>query len=132
MILGGQIRGDSPRIMLIYPQGNVIEASDDTLHLQIGESKTGKPMLDRLGGEDIPLYDCARLTVISLEATIRSNLSVGPPIDLVIMPKDTLAISQELRLTSESAFYLESKRHWQAGIEVAFKSLLKFEWEQAG
>ncbi len=129
LILGGQIEGEPHELMLIYPQGNFIEASEDTPYLQIGESKYGKPMLDRLGRGNVSLEDAARLAVISLEATIRSNLTVGPPIDLALMRADTYTLAHELRLGEESEFFRETRKRWQVGIEAAFLTLPRFEWE---
>jgi putative proteasome-type protease len=130
LILGGQIQGEPHELLLVYPQGNFVEASEDTPYLQVGESKYGKPMLDRLGRPGISLGDATRLAVISLEATIRSNLTVGPPIDLVIVRADTYTLERELRLTEDAEFYRDARRAWQAGIEAAFKALPKFEWER--
>jgi putative proteasome-type protease len=129
LILGGQIRGERHALMLIYPQGNFIEASADTPYLQVGESKYGKPMLDRLGRGSISLADAARLAVISLEATIRSNLAVGPPIDVVLVPADAFAPSHDVRIGEDSEFFLETRRAWQRGIEAAFATLPRFDWE---
>lgn len=129
LILGGQIKGAPHALHLIYPQGNFVEASADTPYLQVGESKYGKPMLDRLGRGSVTLEEAARLAVISLEATIRSNLTVGPPIDLVVMRADTYTLAHELRLSEDSPFYREIRTRWQAGIEAAFQTLPKFDWE---
>ncbi len=129
LILGGQIRGAPHALHLIYPQGNFIEASKDTPYLQVGESKYGKPMLDRLGRGGVSLEDAARLAVISLEATIRSNLSVGPPIDLVLIRANTYTLAHELRLSEDSAFFNQTRDRWQAGLEAAFQTLPKFDWE---
>jgi putative proteasome-type protease len=131
LILGGQISGEPHGIMLIYPQGNAIEASEDTPYLQIGESKYGKPMLDRLG-RGVSLDDAARLAVVSLEATIRSNLTVGAPIDLVMLRTDEFRVARELRLREDDPFYQNVRSTWQAGIEALFAALPKFDWEDGG
>jgi len=131
LILGGQINGEPHGIMLIYPQGNFIEASEDTPYLQIGESKYGKPMLDRLG-RGLSLDDAARLAVISLEATIRSNLTVGAPIDIMMLHADAFCLARQLRLTEDDAFYRELRTAWQVGIESLFASLPRFDWEDGG
>lgn len=128
-IIGGQIPDEPPAAFLVYPQGNHITTSADTPYLQIGESKYGKPMLDRLGRGNVSLEDAARLAVISLEATIRSNLTVGPPIDLALMRADTYTLAHELRLGEESDFFRETRKRWQVGIEAAFLTLPRFEWE---
>ncbi len=96
LILGGQIGARPPGIFLIYPQGNAISASPQTPFLQIGESKYGKPMLDRIGTHDLPLQDAARLALVSLDATMRSNLTVGPPFEIALYPNDAFRISQHM------------------------------------
>ena len=129
LILGGQIRGAEPEIFLIYPQGNYIHASRQTPYLQIGESKYGKPMLDRVLHADTALNDAARLSLVSLDATMRSNLTVGPPFDLAIYERDALTLSRQERIQLDSRFYEDFRAAWQRGIEAAFRGLPPFEWE---
>ncbi len=132
LILGGQIRGGAHDIYLIYPQGNYIHASRQTPYLQIGESKYGKPMLDRVLHTDTTLEDGARLALVSLDATMRSNVSVGPPFDLAIYPRDAFALARNERIQVDSDFYRGFRAAWQDGIEAAFRGLPPFDWEKAG
>lgn len=132
LIVGGQVRGEPHGIYLIYPQGNHISASSETPYLQVGESKYGKPMLDRIVDPNLSLDDAARLALVSLEATVRSNITVGPPFQLAIYRKDTFAISRQVTIKETSEFYLKFKSRWQEGLKQAFKTLPPFEWETDG
>lgn len=129
MILGGQIQGEAEGICLIYPQGNYIMASVETPYLQIGESKFGKPMLDRVLHSELSLEDGARLALISLDATIRSNVTVGPPFDLAIYPANSFHLSRQERFEFESPYYASLRQSWQNGLSNAFHGLPRFEWE---
>jgi putative proteasome-type protease len=129
LILGGQIRGSEPEIFLIYPQGNYIHASRQTPYLQIGENKYGKPMLDRMLRTSTPLADAARLALVSLDATMRSNVTVGPPFDLAIYERDRFALSHNERIEVDSGFYERFRAAWQHGMEAAFRQLPAFDWE---
>lgn len=129
LIIGGQIRGEPHGIFLVYPQGNHISASPETPYLQIGESKYGKPMLDRIVSGDLSLNDAARLALVSLEATVRSNITVGPPFQLAIYPTDMFALSHSVVIKAGSDFYLRFKAAWQEGLENAFHTLPPFDWE---
>jgi putative proteasome-type protease len=129
LILGGQIRGSDPEIFLIYPQGNYIHASRQTPYLQIGESKYGKPMLDRMLRTSTPLVDAARLALVSLDATMRSNVTVGPPFDLALYERDRFALTHNERIEVDSGFYERFRAAWQHGMEAAFRQLPAFDWE---
>jgi putative proteasome-type protease len=129
-ILGGQIRGQPHELYLIYPQGNYIMACPDTPYLQIGETKYGKPILDRMVGSTTTLEDAARCALVSLDSTMRSNLSVGPPVELAICRKDSFTIGQYLSLDPSSPFYLSLQKQWAEGIRAAFNLLPRFEWEE--
>jgi putative proteasome-type protease len=130
LVLGGQIAGEEPSLYLIYPEGNCISTSPDTPYLQIGESKYGKPILDRIIRPEISLEDAARCALVSLDSTMKSNLTVGPPLDLAIMPRDALKVSHKLRLDLDTPFYARLKRAWGEALEQVFRdSLPVFEWE---
>lgn len=131
LILGGQIAGESPGLYMIYPLGNAISASPETPYLQIGESKYGKPILDRIIRPQTDLDDAARTAVVSLDSTLRSNLSVGLPIDLVLVRTDALCVSGELRLNGDSPLYAEIHNNWASRLEQAVASLPRFPWERA-
>lgn len=128
-ILGGQIRGQAPEIYLIYPQGNYIAASPDTPYLQIGETKYGKPILDRMATPSTSLEDAARCALVSLDSTMRSNISVGPPVEVMIYRKDSFCAGEYLSLDYKTPFYGEIQKRWSEGIRAAFGMLPRFEWE---
>jgi len=129
-ILGGQIQGQPHEIYLIYPQGNYITASPDTPYLQIGETKYGKPILDRMAMPATSLEDAARCALVSLDSTMRSNISVGPPLELAVYRKDRFAIDHYLNLDTLSPFYADLKKQWSEGIKNAFNLLPRFDWER--
>lgn len=129
LILGGQIAGEQPGVYMIYPLGNAIAASPETPYLQIGESKYGKPILDRIIRPRTRLNDAARTAVVSLDSTIRSNLSVGLPVDLALIRRDDLRLSGQLRLCGDSPLYADIHRNWARRLEQAVASLPRFPWE---
>lgn len=128
-ILGGQIAGQPPEIFLIYPQGNYISASPETPYLQIGENKYGKPILDRIITSSTSPEDAARCALVSLDSTIRSNISVGPPVELAILARDTIAEPYHIKLTLNSPMYKTLQKRWNEGLRRAFNRLPRFEWE---
>ena len=129
LILGGQIAGEEPSLYLIYPEGNCIAASPETPYLQIGESKYGKPILDRIIRPNVSLEDAARCTLVSLDSTINSNLTVGPPLDLAILPRDALRITHKERYDLDTPLYAQLKKSWGELLVRAFNDLPRFEWE---
>ncbi len=128
-ILAGQIMGQNPEMFLIYPQGNCIKPPPDTPFLQIGESKYGKPILSRVVHPGISLEDAARCALVSLDSTMRSNLTVGPPIDLMLYRRDRFAPDRELRLDFQSPYYCQIQSAWSQGLRSAFDGLPRFDWE---
>jgi putative proteasome-type protease len=131
LILGGQIRGAAPALYLIYPEGNCISSSPETPYLQLGESKYGKPILDRIIRSDVSLEDAARCALVSLDSTMKSNLSVGPPIDLAIVRRDECAITHKVRFDLDNPYFAQLREAWGRHIAEALRSLPKFDWEQA-
>ena len=129
-ILGGQVKGRGHEIYLIYPQGNYISASPETPYLQIGENKYGKPILDRIIGAETGLEDAARCALVSLDSTVRSNISVGPPLELAIYRKDQLALGQYASLKLASPLYKSLQKSWNDGLKRAFNRLPRFDWEK--
>src|SRR5690606_22917004 len=103
-ILGGQIAGEPMRLFLVYPEGNFIESTEDTPYFQIGESKYGKPIIVRVLRHDTPLVAAMQCTLISFDSTLRSNLSVGMPIDLITLEADALQPASRLRLFEDDAY----------------------------
>jgi putative proteasome-type protease len=116
LIVGGQIDGLPPEIHLIYPQGNSIHATRDCPFLQIGETKYGKPILDRGFSFDTSLSDAVKVGIISIDATMKSNVAVGPPIDMLCYAAGSLRANQRARLHEDDPYLLEIGRKWQNGI----------------
>lgn len=128
-ILGGQIAGQEPALFLIYPEGNYISATPETPFLQLGEFKYGKPVLSRIAKGGLSLEDAARLALVSIDATMKSNLSVGPPVELAIYRRDSLALSQHLILDEGSPLLRSVEKSWDDGMREAFQRLPRFDWE---
>jgi putative proteasome-type protease len=130
LILGGQIAGQPHGLILIYPQGNYITASPETPYLQIGESKYGKPALDRIVRPGLSLEEGARLALVSLDGTTRSNITVGPPFEVATYRRDTLALRHRCKFEERDEYLLRVREAWNEGIRAAFNQLPAFEWEQ--
>jgi putative proteasome-type protease len=128
-ILGGQIETERMETLLIYPQGNYIHESNVHPYLQIGEIKYGKPILDRVIKRNTPLAHAARCALVSMNSTVRSNLTVGPPIDLLILPKDQLDFGQRMTLTEDDPFAKQISESWNEGLLLALDNLPRFPWE---
>ena len=129
LILGGQIKGEEQRVFSIYAAGNFIEATRDTPYFQIGESKYGKPIIDRVVSPKTSLDEAAKCALISMDSTIRSNLSVGLPLDLVIYERDALKIKRQVNITKESAYYEEISKQWGEHLRQGFAELPDPVWE---
>ncbi|MBA3024231.1 MAG: peptidase [Gammaproteobacteria bacterium] len=128
-IFGGQVGNGKPETLLIYPQGNYIHESDDHPFLQIGEVKYGKPILDRIIKRNTPLEHAARCALVSMNSTTRSNLTVGPPIDLLIYRKGALDFGQRMTLTENDPFAKQLSEVWNQGLVQALEGLPHFPWE---
>ncbi len=131
LILGGQIAGERPGLYMVYPLGNCIATSPETPYLQIGESKYGKPILDRILRPQTSLEDATRCALVSLDSTIRSNLSVGLPIDIALIRAGDLKITQKMRMEGDTPLYSEIHETWSRKLEAAVHSLPRFPWEPA-
>ena len=116
LIVGGQIAGFPPEVHLIYPQGNSIHATRDCPFLQIGETKYGKPILDRGFNYETSLSDAVKFGIVSIDATMKSNVAVGPPIDLLCYETDSLLANSRMRLDQDDPYLQEIGRKWQNGI----------------
>ena len=125
-IIGGQIAGSEHEVALVYPEGNHITTSTDTLFLQIGESKYGKPILDRILRPETSLDTCALCSLVSMDSTMRSNVTVGPPIELLLYKKDSFKLDHHLTLQAEDPYLLELKKLWDDKINRAFNELPGF------
>ncbi|GLK66074.1 peptidase [Paracoccus kondratievae] len=119
MIVGGQRAGGEMRLFLIYPEGNFIEATEDTPFLQIGEHKYGKPILDRVVRPDTSLDDAQKAALLSMDSTLRSNLSVGMPLDLAVIRKDDCRVSHRRIAEGDPAFMAMSAA-WSAALRDSF------------
>ena len=127
-IVGGQLRGEAPRLFRIYSEGNFIEAGDDTQFLQIGEAKYGKTILDRVLTPTTSLSDATKCILVSFDSTMRSNLSVGMPIDLVCYQRDSLEVHMRRRFLEGDAEFTALSANWSAGICSAFRDLPELKW----
>lgn len=122
-LLAGQIGKEPHGAYLIYPEGNYITTSRQTPYLQIGENKYGKPVLDRFLSIDTPLDLAALCSLISMDSTMRSNVSVGPPVDILVYHKDSLTFSEYYRFEEGDDYLLSLRRQWQEKLSEAFASL---------
>lgn len=126
IILGGQILGSPPRLFLIYPEGNFIEASADTPFFQSGETKYGRPILVRAYDPSMSFAEAAKLLMVSFNSTLKANLSVGLPFDLQVVPTGACRIGFETRISADDPYYNEISRGWGAALKQAFKSLPEY------
>jgi putative proteasome-type protease len=123
MIVAGQRRGGAMRLFLVYPEGNFIEATADTPFLQIGEHKYGKPILDRVVRADTSLEDAQKAALLSMDSTLRSNLSVGMPLDLVVIERDRQEIAISRRIEAEDPKYRQMSADWSEALRQAFTTI---------
>lgn len=128
MILGGQIKGGKPSLFLIYPEGNFIEASDDTPFFQIGETKYGKPILVRAHDEELSFEQAMRLMIVSFDSTIKANISVDLPLDWQIYENDSLVRGLEGRVTADDPYYQHISKEWGAALKNALQGLPAFKF----
>lgn len=127
-IIGGQVWGSKPRLHLIYPAGNHITTSADTPYLQIGESKYGKPILDRILSPKSSLDTAALCALVSMDSTTRSNLTVGPPIDVLVYERDSFVLTRRYRFGDDSEYLRLIKKNWDGYLKDAFKKLPPIAW----
>lgn len=123
MILGGQIHGEAPKLYHIYQEGNFIEATPETPYFQIGESKYGKPVLDRVLSFQTPLDRAYQCALISFDSTMKSNLSVGMPMDVMIYRNEGYEPAFKVRLEADDSYYIELRRRWNKGIRDLVESM---------
>lgn len=128
MILGGQIAGEEQRLFHLYAAGNFIEATDDTPYFQIGESKYGKPIVDRVTRREMTLEQAAKCALVSMDSTIRSNLSVGLPLDLLIYERDSFRVRQHCSITQDNAYFSQIRAQWSQRLRQAFADLPDPDW----
>lgn len=125
-IVGGQIAEMSPRLFLVYPEGNFIEAYEDTPFLQIGETKYGRPILVRAYDADMSFEAAVKLLLVSFDSTLKANLSVGLPIDIQVYERDSLELGQRTRVEADDPYYQSISTGWGDALKQAFESLPDF------
>jgi len=123
MILGGQVAGSPPRLYLIYPEGNFIEAQADTPFFQIGETKYGRPILVRAYDKDMSFERAVKLLMVSFDSTIRANLSVGTPLDLQLLETDAMRLGYSRRIAEGDEDWRAISDGWSDALRAAFDSL---------
>lgn len=127
-IVGGQIAGERQRLFLVYSEGNFIEATPETPYFQIGEVKYGKPIIDRVITADTSIDDAIKCVLVSFDSTMRSNLSVGMPIDLSCYNRESLQLGLARRFDEHDPYILRLRQSWGEGVRRAFAELPNLEW----
>jgi len=127
-LVGGQIDHKTPRLFKIYPEGNFIEATPQTNYFQIGETKYGKPVIDRVVRFDTPLKEVAKAFLVSFDSTMRSNLTVGLPIDLLVYERDSCRVSLKRRFMPGDKYITALTGVWSAGLRRAFGEVPPVPW----
>jgi putative proteasome-type protease len=131
LIFGGQIKGERPRLFNIYSAGNFIEATPETCYFQIGESKYGKPILDRVITFDTPLNLATKCALISMDSTLNSNISVGLPLDLMVYEKNSLQVSKLVTMDESNPYFQMIHQLWGEKLRSAFNSIAEPSWSGA-
>ncbi len=127
-VVGGQVGRERPRLFQVYAAGNFIEATRETPYFQIGEFKYGKPIIDRIVRPETSLRDAATCVLISMDSTIRSNLSVGLPLDLAIYRRDSLALGTRVNIDADDEYFRMVRSRWGEALRQAFKDMPDPEW----
>jgi putative proteasome-type protease len=128
ILLGGQLKGRNMRLFQVYSAGNFIEATPDTPFLQIGEHKYGKPILDRAASYETELYDGVKLVLVSMDSTLRSNLTVGLPIDLLVYRRDALRVELRRRIAEDDEYFRMIRERWSAALRDAYRTIPRPSW----
>ncbi|WP_126976146.1 proteasome-type protease [Frigidibacter oleivorans] len=123
LIVAGQRAGGAMRMFLIYPEGNFIEATDDTPYLQIGEHKYGKPILDRVVTPDTSLAEAQKAVLLSMDSTLRSNLSVGMPLDLAVIERDACRVTQRRRIEAGDPQFKRMSEAWSVALRESYRQI---------
>ena len=131
-IFGGQIKGERPRMFNIYSAGNFIEATPETCYFQIGESKYGKPILDRVITFDTPLNLATKCALISMDSTLKSNISVGLPLDLLVYEKNSLKASKLVTIDDANPYFEMIHKLWGEKLRAAFNAIIEPSWNNTG
>jgi putative proteasome-type protease len=128
LLLGGQIAGQAQRLFMVYAAGNFVEATSDTPFLQIGEHKYGKPILDRVVTPDTSLIHGVKLALISMDSTLRSNLTVGMPLDLLVYRQGTQAVALHKRITEDEPYFRSVREGWSTSLRDAYRAMPVPDW----
>jgi len=131
MVFGGQIKGERCRLFQMYSAGNFIESQDENTYFQIGESKYGKPIIDRVVTPDTPLDEAAKCALISMDSTLRSNISVGLPLDLLIYETDKLAVTRFVTIDEHNQYFQMIRNTWAKQLKTVFESINDPVWNAA-
>ena len=123
LIVCGQRRGGPMRLFMVYPEGNFIEATEDTPFLQIGEAKYGKPLLDRVIRKTTSIEDAKKAVLLSMDSTVRSNLSVGMPLDLAVVREGDCKVSERRRIEADDATFVKMSHAWSEALRNAFTAI---------
>ncbi|MEO8155741.1 MAG: proteasome-type protease [Rhizobacter sp.] len=129
MILGGQIKGEAMRLFLVYSAGNFIEATRETCYFQVGESKYGKPVLDRMITPQTPLDEAAKCALVSMDSTLKSNLSVGLPLDLLVYDANRLQSDQLVCIDEQNPYFHMIRNSWGQKLRQVFESIEDPHWD---
>lgn len=123
ILFGGQVAGRRLRLFMIYAAGNFIEATEDTPYLQIGEHKYGKPVLDRAVSYNTDVYDALKLSLVSMDSTMRSNLSVGLPIDMALLRRDAVELEVDQRIDYDDSYFSDLRERWSYALRAAHQNI---------
>jgi putative proteasome-type protease len=127
-LVGGQVRGEPPRLFNVYSEGNFIEATPETCYFQSGETKYGKPIIDRVVSRNTSLVDATKCTMVSFDSTMRSNISVGLPIDLLVYDADSLTVRMQRRIEEDDPYFQMVHNQWGEGLRKVFTQLPDPDW----
>jgi putative proteasome-type protease len=128
LIVGGQVKGGPPRLFMVYPEGNFVEATEDAPFYQIGETKYGKPILVRAYDSSMSFEDAVKLLLVSFDSTVKANLSVGLPFDLLIYPRDTFEAMKRVRIEEDDPMYQAISSGWGDALKSAFAMLPSYKF----
>jgi putative proteasome-type protease len=131
LIFGGQIKGERCRLFQVYAAGNFIEAHAENTYFQIGESKYGKPIIDRVVTPSTPLNEAAKCALISMDSTLKSNISVGLPLDLLVYDKDSLAVTRFVTIDEKNQYFQMIRSTWGRQLKSVFESIADPAWSAA-
>ncbi|HEY3253519.1 MAG TPA: hypothetical protein VGJ91_06205, partial [Polyangiaceae bacterium] len=129
LIFGGQIKGEGMRLFLVYSTGNFIEATAETCYFQIGESKYGKPVLDRMLVPSTPLAQATKCALVSIDSTLKSNVSVGLPIDLLVYEAGSLRCDELACIDESNPYFAMVREAWARGVQAAFDAIADPDWK---